>query len=172
MVKNRFYSMLRTVATKFNKEVKKQSRAKNKTYLPQDNLVLDIEDFDTSKKKKKKNFSLSYLINFLPNLLESKGIKTMMQNKTDPTSINEEKRKLLNNFFSKLSDRFRFGTNQLNQKSEDEINLDKSDARLKFKSTILLNLQLNLLHKIFEKCKNHLISKFFVHFKGAPYYLE
>ncbi len=177
MVKNRFYSMLRTVATQYNKEVKKHNKKilnKNKTIEQVDNLILDIEEFDTKKQKSKKNYSLSYLINFLPNLLEKKGIESIPTVMKDniPLIMNEEKKNVLNSFFNKLSDRFRFGTNQINPKSEDQMNYDKSEARFKFKSTILLNLQLNLLHKIFEKCKNHLISRFFIHFKGCPYYLE
>jgi len=245
MIKNRFYSLLRSVASKqlrgfLNKKLEKDKLYSNlnslnlsnfnnsnqveKFYqttgenLPESGELLEENLFEniqnnnenSSAKKRRNNYSLSYLINFLPNLIEEKKIdinnldyeeqkeldkinNTINYSKqnlinslnkikeessfncqfyeTSTTStercsnFNEEQRKILINFFNTLSQRIPHREDYQNSSNmpQDE----KTKAQFKLKSTILLNLQLHLLHKIFERIKLHIINRFFQQFKNG-----
>jgi hypothetical protein len=180
MIKNRFYSMLRSIASKFNKNVK------NKKKQIESNNKLAEENFFSSQasKKKRNNFSLSILVNYLPDLLKQKGIEmnnmkmdkveldTTYNNKNplyNPQSqpyLNEDQKKILSNFFITLSNKLPEPQSQKCDENHLSLLDDKNKAQFKFKSTILLNLQLHLLQKIFQRCKLQIISRFFNCFKG------
>jgi hypothetical protein len=208
MIKNRFYSMLRSTASKIEKCSKKEKQKNKKDTelklgektlertedrrISEEFLLFDFEEEQSMQKEKEKQrnkkykriyFSLPELLQYLPVLLEQKEVdiskfetfknKSNSLNKKQeiqdnfmfnekeenypsipnqqPFFLDEEKKSILNKFFNHLSEKI---------PSQNE----KSQA-FKFKSSILLNLQLSILHKIFEKCKMQLIQRFFEYFK-------
>jgi hypothetical protein len=130
-------------------------------------------------KYKRNNYNINYLLNFLSYLLEEKGINinefqkqnkkenilinsleqeldypandTCLNNSNHDNKISNEHEKILNNFFNLLCDKLP----DINEKTN----------QIKIKSSILLNLQLQILHKIFERLRNQLIQKIFEDFK-------
>lgn len=188
MIKNRFYCLLRSIAAKKNKKCGKKSikneqeeyNQKQKEF--EEFLVFDFED-DKNKsetvkdnvKNKRKNYSLTYLVNFLPDLLEEKGVDLNSSNIKKDNNYDEDRKRILNNFFNTLSNKITPAPidncePSLPYETKASYNLEnevsKKNAQLKFKSTILLNFQLHLLHRIFERCKLQIINRFFQYFKG------
>jgi len=72
---------------------------------------------------------------------------------------NQNKAQILTKFFDTLSQKFSYNNYEGKTSQEDQ------KAQFKFKSTILLNLQLTLLHKIFDRLKLQVIHRFFECFK-------
>jgi hypothetical protein len=202
MLKNRFYSLLRSTASKKIKLLKAQKKKEETIQIKPEEQVKNSQDlfiFDLNEatenrndksysqktkvvKYKKNNYSLSYLLNYLPDLLEEKGIhldnkinsqlkdeyefdnKISLENKLEedkntniPVNYNEDRSRseILTKFFNTLSQKI---PNVSHNTIEDK-------SHFKFKSTILLNLQLTLLHKIFNRLKLQVIQKFFECFK-------
>ncbi len=227
MIKNRFYSMLRSIATKKNKISKNNKKADcktiNDTYEMKDEDFFSLKNYESKSgnfvnkniKKKRNNFSLSFIINYLPDLLKEKEIdlnKIKVFNEKDilnenlsvnnrnysngeiiygncnflqnsfglsqnyapsQISFNDDQKKILGNFFSTLSGKFPQTQTDINptvtgyNKNEgSSLDENKNKAQFKFKSTILLNLQLHLLQRIFQRCKLQIVSRFFNCFKG------
>ena len=71
----------------------------------------------------------------------------------------DNKAQILTKFFDTLSEKFSYNNYDGKTSQEDR------KAQFKFKSTILLNLQLTLLHKIFDRLKLQVIHRFFECFK-------
>jgi hypothetical protein len=248
MIKNRFYSLLRSCASRNSKakhnknknnisldfieenknaiNLKKELKTRKKNEYEKF-LAFDFEDDDNDeennnnfdiikqKKYKRKNHSLTYLIDFLPYLLEEKGVQIDNSNNKTDTNIpcnktieqipfsfddivnknnsqgmgfnslgafnfnfNEEQKSILANFFTTLSGKFPFNIDNLN-KNNNKINynlnnvnnptltdnINNQNNKFKVKSTILLNLQLTQLHKIFARIKLQMVQKFFEFFK-------
>lgn len=164
MIKNRFYSMLRTIASKYNKNHKTNTKQIPSDKLAEENFF-SFTSTSTFNKKKRNNFSLSILINYLPDLLKQKGVEiknTENIKNMKTANLNEDQKKILNNFFITLSNKLP----EPNPRDHHSLLDDKNKAQFKFKSTILLNLQLHLLQKIFQRCKLQIVSRFFNCFKG------
>jgi hypothetical protein len=145
VVKNRFYSLLRSFANKFNKG---SDKFKNK---------------DSGKLKKRNNYSLGYLLNFLPDLLEEKGIKCDSDSSTvyDGSSdvietpkpdildkFTDEQKNFLVSFFESLSEKASHNSNE----------------NCKFNSVLMFNLQLAILSRILHKLKLQNFQRFFACF--------
>jgi hypothetical protein len=204
MIKNRFYSLLRSTACRIKKKFKLKSQKQEKSFKksetaknPENFWIFDLnEEIENKKtnsyssyksasiKYKKNNYSLSYLLKYLPYLLEEKGInidnsynnnrqERIKDNKYEEIQQNifqhnyynnscdlqnENKTQILTRFFDTLTQKF-------SSIEADKNNQSERKAQLKFKSTILLNLQLTLLHKIFDRLKLQVIQRFFECFK-------
>jgi hypothetical protein len=171
MIKNRFYSMLRSIANKIRKKnhvkdlgskLKDNKKQSTKHDEVEKFWIFDDEENDAEKeiklkKYKRNNFSLSYLLNFLPNLLEEKGVY--------PSKLDSDEK---NPFFEKLE----VPVVHTKSNSETIIGDKKIEATNKivntlnkFKSTILLNLQLQFLNRIFQRLKLQIIQNYFDCFK-------
>jgi hypothetical protein len=136
MVKNRFYSILRSTV---NKHIKEKPENDKKDIIDQ------MWNFNV--KKKRNNYSLSLMLEYLPILLEEKGINVGENKpKVEEEKFTSEQKNMLNEFFETLTERV-------------------NTPRNKFKSAILFNLQLALLHKILEKLKLQIYHRFFDYFK-------
>jgi hypothetical protein len=138
MVKNRFYSLLRSTVNK---------NIKNKSEVIKKDEIDELCNFNV--KKKRNNYTLSLMLNYLPILLEEKGIN-VGENKPiveEPIEkFTPEQKNMLTDFFETLTEK-------------------ANVPRNKFKSAILFNLQLALLHKILDKLKLQIYHRFFAYFK-------
>lgn len=196
MIKNRFYSMLRSLASRHCKKTGTKPEVKKIVKQAKHNNLDELFHFDDnisstgSQKKtkyKRNNHNLNYLLEFLPVLLEERGIdvnqysrskisndiialsglkpdtsfKTHTYNNLEMnnqnTNFSTEQKTILNNFFNTLSQKV---------VPREEISLNNPATQFKIKSSILFNLQLKLLHKIFERFRCQLIQRFFEDFRS------
>jgi hypothetical protein len=145
VVKNRFYSLLRSFANKFNKG--KDKIKKNK---------------DSGKLKKRNNYSLSYLLNFLPDLLEEKGIRCDSDSSTVYDDVIETpKPDILNKFTDEQKNFLVSFFESLSEKASQN-----SNENCKFKSVLMFNLQLAILSRILHKLKLQNFQRFFTCFRS------
>ena len=205
MVKNRFYSLLRQCVNR----MKKNNSLKNKTITstiidedklkvysglkeekrsnleiqlnnPEKQMILTNNPYVTCGKSLKKNYSLKILLEFLPELLEEKGIninevkmKKMAQEKSllgkteedeEYQAETEQKKKAAYKIFKILNSHI----STQNEEKTQVIEIASSKTS-KSKSSILFNMQLSQLGCIFEKLKNTLMHKYFECLKNKTF---
>jgi hypothetical protein len=142
VVKNRFYSLLRSVANKTNKKDKRKPHV---------------------VKGKRNNYSLGYLLNYLPNLFEEKGIRfdscdnTTVFDKTE-TAFETPKQDILNRFTDEQKN---FLANFFESLGEKTTRNEGSCV----KSAVIFNLQLAILSRIIHKLRLQVFHRFFDCFK-------
>ena len=192
IVKNRFYCLLRSTASKYNKLYKlKRSNDEGidsfftnqqlNKYESNENAILLENDAKSescqpdkkpnsiySKSKKRVFSSISDLVNYLPYLLKEKKLEHLIvDNKNYEENFEYKEDKL--NLYSKLLD------NNSSEKRKkalknviDIINTKRNEVvktqnDLKMKNFILLNLQISVMNKILNRIKIKKIRKFFSH---------
>jgi hypothetical protein len=138
-----------------------------------DKSITKVPEKTIKKGKKRLTFSLAELLKFLPYLLEERGIDVAvtkkhtteqevrpMQEGTVLTETEAECHNIPcddNSTFARKMQTF----NNILEKIENK----SKENTLKIKSSILLNLQLTLLNRIFHRLKTQIVQKFFESFK-------
>lgn len=200
MIKNRFYSMLRSLASKHFRSSGQKLKMKKIVENTKSNELDLFFNFDSDisstaqdqikTKYKRNNHTLTYLLEFLPTLLEERGIDISLyctkevskelskkengdlqqeilnekvaapklQETPSSSKLSTEQEAILNNFFNTLSQKI--------SSKDEEVNLKDRNTQFKIKSSILFNLQLRILHKIFERFRCQLIQRFFEDFRS------
>ena len=149
-------------------------------------MILNNNPYITYGKSQKKNYSLKILIEFLPDLLEEKGIninnlctarqtqaqaptqsefideRDIAQNSNTNNNNSSDKQKAIRKIVEILSNHITPSTNN-NASTPTAVDTPKtvSSFKTKTKSSILFNMQLGQLGLLFDKLKNSLIHKYF-----------
>ena len=201
MVKNRFYSLLRQCVNKLkkknnnhltiNKKINTELKLNTNTSLSsisdleleffssEKDLILDNNPYVTNGKSLKKNYSLKILLQFLPELLEEKGIdinEVKARNEIN-TSIELNEDENFSSYFvddtsssSMISIKKANAVEKIVKTLDNHIRNEKdiykeieiaSSQKAQSKSSILFNMQLAQLGSIFEKLTYTLMHKYF-----------
>ena len=200
MVKNRFYSLLRQcvnklkkknnnnhlkINTKINTELKLNTNSSLSStsdlefFSSEKDLILDNNPYVTNGKSLKKNYSLKILLQFLPEILEEKGIdinEVKARNEIN-TSIELNEDENFSSYFvddtsssSMISIKKANAVEKIVKTLDNHIRNEKdiyreieiaSSQKAQSKSSILFNMQLAQLGSIFEKLTYTLMHKYF-----------
>lgn len=188
MVKNRFYSLLRQCVNKIKKknqqissiisneiQLNKSCSALKETRMynleiqmnnPEKEMILNNNPYITCGKSLKKNYSLKILLEFLPELLEEKGIdinEVKMRNIIREKSTKEKNSEIEKEKVNAAYKIYKILNSHISKQEEEKEHVIEiaSSKTSKSKSSILFNMQLSQLGSIFEKLKNTLMHKYF-----------